>query len=87
MWEILPEESNPQTFDYRSTALPLQLERSPRILKFDYLNPATCIYYDIDNNLIVMFWHLQARIFTFNRLSTFWPKGSASSLGFRVSSL
>ena len=55
MREILPEESNPQAFDYRSTALPLQLERSPRILKFDYLNPATCIYYDIDNNLIVMF--------------------------------
>ena len=42
--------------DYRSTALPLELERmSPRMLNFGYLNPTTCFYYDVGNNLIVMF--------------------------------
>ena len=29
------------------------------MLNFGYLNPATCFYYDVDNNLIVMFWRLQ----------------------------
>ena len=28
---------------------------SSRMLNFGYLNPAACLYYDVDNNLIVMF--------------------------------
>ena len=53
---ILPQDSNLHSLDYRSTALPLELETmSPRMLNFGYLNVATCFYYDVDDNLIVMF--------------------------------
>ena len=31
---------------------------------FGYLNPVTCFYYDAENNLIVMFWRLQAKVLT-----------------------
>ena len=35
--------------DWRSTALPLELEKtSPRIPNFGYLNPATCLFYDFN---------------------------------------
>ena len=41
--------------DYRSTALPLELEKtSPRMLNFGYFNPATCLLYDFSNKSIVM---------------------------------
>ena len=53
---ILPQDSNLQPLDYRSTALPFELEKtSPHMIEFGYLNPATCFYYDINNNLIAMF--------------------------------
>ena len=38
---VFPQESNLQPLDYRSTALPLELEKTPpRMLNFGYLNPA-----------------------------------------------
>ena len=41
---VSPQESNLQPLDYRSTALPLELEKTPsRMLNFGYLNPATCL--------------------------------------------
>ena len=44
---VFPQESNLQPLDYRSTALPLELEKTPpRMLNFGYLNPATCLLYD-----------------------------------------
>ena len=50
------------------------------MLNFGYLNLATCFYYDVDNNLIVMFSRLQARILMFNRFTGFWPTDILSSL-------
>ena len=39
---VFPQESNLQPLDYRSTALPLELEKTPpRKLNFGYLNSAT----------------------------------------------
>ena len=39
---VFSQESDLQPLDYRSTALPLKLEKtSPRMLNFGYLNPAT----------------------------------------------
>ena len=36
---VFPQESNLQPLDYRSTALPLELEKTPpRMLNFGYLN-------------------------------------------------
>ena len=53
---ILIQDSNLQPLEYRSTAPTLELERmSPRMLNSSYLNPVTCFYYDVDNNLIMMF--------------------------------
>ena len=49
------KNSNLQPSDYRSIALPIELEKTSRMLKFDCLNTATCLFYDVDNNLIVMF--------------------------------
>ena len=47
---VFPQESNLQPLDYRSTALPLELEKMPpRMLNFGYLNPATCLLYDCNN--------------------------------------
>ena len=47
---VFPQESNLQPLDYRSTALPLELEKTPpRMLNFGYLNPATCLLYDCNN--------------------------------------
>ena len=44
---VFPQESNLQPLDYRSTALPLELDKTPpHMLNFDYLNPATCLLYD-----------------------------------------
>ena len=54
---VFPQESNLQPLDYRSTALPLELEKTPpRMLNFGYLNPATCLLYDCDNKSIKMFF-------------------------------
>ena len=54
---VFPQESNLQPLDYRSTALPLELEKTPpRILNFGYLNPATCFLYDCNNKSIKMFF-------------------------------
>ena len=30
---------------------------------------------DVDNDLNVMFWRLQARVLMFNRFACLWPKG------------
>ena len=50
---VFPQESNLQPLDYRSTALPLELEKTPsRMLNFGYLNPATCLLYDCNNKSI-----------------------------------
>ena len=50
---VFPQESNLQPLDYRSTALPLELEKMPpRMLNFGYLNPATCLLYDCNNKSI-----------------------------------
>ena len=50
---VFPQQSNLQPLDYRSTALPLELEKTPsRMLNFGYLNPATCLLYavaDLEN--------------------------------------
>ena len=54
---VFPQESNLQPLDYRSTALPLELEKTPpRMLNFGYLNPATCLLYDCNNKSIKMFF-------------------------------
>ena len=54
---VFPQESNLQPLDYRSTALPLELEKTPpRMLNFGYLNPATCLLYDCNNMSIKMFF-------------------------------
>ena len=56
---VFPQESNLQPLDYRSTALPLELEKMPpRMLKFGYLNPATCLLYDCNNKSIKMLFFL-----------------------------
>ena len=53
---VFPQGSNLQPLDYRSTALPLELEKtSPRMINFGYLNPATCLFYDLKNKSIMMF--------------------------------
>ena len=53
---VFPQESNLQPLDYRSTALPLELEKTPpRMLNFGYLNPATCLLYDCNDKSIKMF--------------------------------
>ena len=53
---IFPQKSNLQPLDYHSTALPLELEKmSPPMLIFDYLDPATCLFYDFNDKSIVMF--------------------------------
>ena len=50
---VFPPESNLQPLDYRSTAIPLELEKTPpRMLNFGYLNPATCLLYDCNNKSI-----------------------------------
>ena len=65
---VFPQESNLQPLDYRSTALPLELEKTPpRMLNFGYLNPATCLLYDCNNKSIKMF------LFFFN-LDVFFSK-------------
>ena len=54
---VFPQESNLQPLDYRSTALPLELEKTPsRMLNFGYLNPATCLLYDCNNKSIKIFF-------------------------------
>ena len=53
---VFPQDSNLQPSDYRSTARPLELKKtSPGRLNFGYLNPATLLFCDVNNNLIVMF--------------------------------
>ena len=51
-------DSNLQLSDYQSTGLPLKLEKmSPRmliLLNFGSLDPATCLFYDVKNDLVVM---------------------------------
>ena len=54
---VFPQESNLQPLDFRSTALPLKVEKTPpRMLNFGYLNPATCLLYDCNNKSIKMFF-------------------------------
>ena len=54
---VFPQESNLQPLDYRSTALPLELEKTPPHMRnFGYLNPATCLLYDCNNKSIKMFF-------------------------------
>ena len=78
---ILPQDSNLQPLDYRTTALPRELERvSTRMLNFGYLNPANCFYYDVDNNLIVMFLMFACQSFNFELFACFWPKDYNSTL-------
>ena len=74
---ILQQDSNLQSLDFRSTALPIELERKcSRMLNFGYLNPATCTFYDVNNNLFVMFLTFAGpEILTFNCLGAIWPKG------------
>ena len=50
----LPTGFKPAAFGYRSTALPLELEKtSPRMLSFGYLNPT--LFYDFNIKSIMMF--------------------------------
>ena len=59
---IFPQVSNLQPLDYRSTALPLELEKTPpHMLNFGYLNPATCLLYDCNNKSIKMGFFDEAR--------------------------
>ena len=52
---VFPLDSNLQSLDYRSTAPPPELEKtSPRMLNFGYLNPATCLFYDVNNNALLL---------------------------------
>ena len=61
---FFPQDSNLQPLDDRST----ELEKTfHRMLNFDYLNPTTCLHYDVNNNLIVMFLGLRARVLLCNR--------------------
>ena len=51
----LPQDANLQPSDYQSTALPLELEKTfPCMFNLDYLNSATCLSCDVNNNLNVM---------------------------------
>ena len=85
---VFPQESNLQPLDYRSTALPLELEKTPpRMLNFGYLNPATCL-------LLTCFACLQLvkgsipvgrQFFALLVLSS--RRSGGSSLGFRAGSL
>ena len=60
---VFPQESNLQPLDYRSTALPLELEKTPpRMLNFGYLNPATCLLYDCNNIIIIIFIYLPSDV-------------------------
>ena len=66
---VFPQESNLQPLDYRSTALPLELEKTPpRMLNFGYLNPATCLLYDCNNKSIKMLFFLTFAGQSFNIL-------------------
>ena len=59
---VFPQESNLQPLDYRSTALPLELEKTPpRMLNFGFLNPATCLLYDCNNKSIKMFFDVKKK--------------------------
>ena len=81
---VFPQESNLQPLDYRSTALPLELEKTPpRMLNFGYLNPATCLLYDCNNKSMKMFFDVcRPEVQYFNRFACFWPKGyQLGSLG------
>ena len=81
---VFPQESNLQPLDYRSTALPLEQEKTPpRMLNFGYLNPATCLLYDCNNKSMKMFFEVcRPEFYYFNRFACFWPKGyQLGSLG------
>ena len=46
------QDLNRKPLDFRSIALPLELERMSLLkLNFGYPNPETCLCYDVDNNL------------------------------------
>ena len=52
---VFPQDSNLQPLDYRSTALLLKLEKtSSHMLNFGYLNLATCLFYDFNNNIFII---------------------------------
>ena len=69
---VFPQESNLQPLDYRSTALPLELEKTPpRMLNFGYLNPATCLLYDGNNNKSIKMFFLTFAGQSFNILIVF----------------
>ena len=54
---VFGQNSNLQPLEYRSTALPLELQKtSTHKHNFGYLNPTTCLLYDFNNNSIVMFF-------------------------------
>ena len=81
---VFPQESNLQPLDYRSTALPLELEKTPsRMLDFGYLNPATCLLYDCNNKSIKI--PVGRQFFALLVLSS--RRSGGSSLGFRAGSL
>ena len=53
---VFPQKSNLQPFDYWSTALPHELEKtSPHILNFGYLNAATCLLHNFTNKSKMFF--------------------------------
>ena len=55
---VFPQESNLQPLDYWSTALLLELEKTPpRMLNFGYLNPATCLLYDCNNKSEILTYY------------------------------
>ena len=71
---VFPQESNLQPLDYRSTALPLELEKTPpRMLNFGYLNPATCLLYDCNNKSIKMFFDVCNIIILKLKILKLWP--------------
>ena len=93
---VFPQESNLQPLDYRSTALPLELEKTPpRMLNFGYLNPASCLLYDCNDKSIKMFFDgnpkaagsipVGRQFFALLLLSS--RRSGGSSLGFRAGSL
>ena len=52
---VFPQDSNLQPLDYRFAALPLELEKtSSHMLNFGYLNLATCLFYDFNNNIFII---------------------------------
>ena len=96
---VFPQESNLQPLDYRSTALPLELEKTPpHMLNFGYLNPATCLLYDCNNESIKIFLTFAGQSFIIlivlrasglkASIASFSSRRSGgSSLGFRAGSL